>query len=210
MSDGKASSNQLRAEQLECLRGELLLFEGLDLSVVAGQVLQIEGPNGAGKTSLLRILAGLTLPEAGDIYWNGTPIHRQRGVYAEALHYVGHQAGLKAGLTVTENLRFNCGLTGGDGIDTAVQRVRLHAQRDQHVQTLSAGQRRRAALARLLIRPAPLWILDEPYTALDVSGVAVVNELIVEHIDAGGLVVMTSHQHPDLPEASLQRLRIGA
>lgn len=209
MSDGKATGNELRAEQLECLRGELLLFEGLDLRVTAGQVLQIEGPNGAGKTSLLRMLAGLTLPEAGDIYWNATPIHRQRAVYAEALHYVGHQAGLKAGLTVAENLRFTCGLTGGGDVDAAIERVRLRTQRDQHVHTLSAGQRRRAALARLLIRPAPLWILDEPYTALDVDGVAVVNELIVEHIRTGGLVVMTSHQRPDLPEASLQRLRIG-
>jgi heme exporter protein A len=208
MAAGNDSNNELRAEGLECLRGDLLLFEDLDLSVRAGEALQIEGPNGAGKTSLLRMLAGLTLPEAGEIYWNGRPTRRQRGTYAQALHYIGHQPGLKQPLTATENLRFSRGLMSGADVGGSLQRVGLGEHCQQPVRTLSAGQRRRAALARLLLRPAPLWILDEPYTALDADGVAMVNRLIDAHVRDGGLAVLTSHQPLDLP--NLRRLRIGA
>lgn len=202
------SDNQLRADDLACLRGDLLLFENLHLEVGAGQLLQIEGPNGSGKTSLLRILAGLTLPEDGEVSWNGTPIRRQRSEYAMALHYIGHQAALKSGLTVSENLRFNAGLMGGRNIAAALETIGIHGHADQHAHTLSAGQQRRTALARLLLRPAPLWILDEPYTALDVAGVELVTKLIKTHVDGGGIVIMTSHQPIPLP--GLRRLRLGA
>jgi heme exporter protein A len=209
-ADGYCKGNELRAQALECLRGELLLFDSLALGIGAGDVLLVEGPNGAGKTSLLRMLAGLTLPEAGDVYWNGVPIRRQHATYAAALHYIGHQSALKSGLTVAENLRYSCGMTGGGNPDSAMQRVGVYRQRRQHVHTLSAGQRRRAALARLLLRPAPLWILDEPYTALDAAGVGLVNDLIVSHAGAGGMVVLASHQPLALSGLPLQRLRIGA
>lgn len=203
------SENELRADRLACLRGDLLLFDELQLEVRSGQVLQVEGRNGAGKTSLLRMLAGLTLPEDGEVYWNGQPIRRQRPAYAEALQYIGHQPALKAGLTVLENLRFSAGLMGGADAEAAIDRVGLQEQCHQHVHTLSAGQRRRTALARLLLRPAPLWILDEPYTALDAAGVALVNGLMTDHVGRGGMVVLTSHQTVELPGLPLTRLRIG-
>lgn len=204
-------AHDLRADDLECLRGEVLLFEGLGLRVSAGEVLQIEGPNGSGKTSLLRMLAGLTLPEAGVVYWNGEPIREDRPRFHADLHYLGHQHAVKAGLSVLENLRFHAGI-GGHSMEpeAALVRVGLGRQLHQSADTLSAGQRRRAALARLLLRPAPLWILDEPYTALDASGIALVNELICEHVRAAGLVVLTSHQAVELPGLPLRLLKLGA
>jgi heme exporter protein A len=203
------SNNRLRADNLSCLRGELLLFDALRFEAGAGQLLQVEGPNGSGKTSLLRILAGLTLPEDGTVLWNETPIRRQRAAYAMALHYIGHQPALKSGLSVVENLRFSCGIMGGRDISTALRTLGIHAQAHQPAHTLSAGQQRRTALARLLLRPAPLWILDEPYTALDTAGIAMINKLLTAHINAGGTAILTSHQSLDLPGLPLQRLRLG-
>jgi heme exporter protein A len=204
-------AHELRADDLECLRGEVLLFERLGLRVAAGEVLQVEGPNGSGKTSLLRMLAGLTLPETGEVYWNGEPIRRDRARFHADLHYIGHQHAVKAGLSVLENLKVQAGISGNSvEPQTALTRVGLARQLHQPADTLSAGQRRRAALARLLLRPAPLWILDEPYTALDTSGVALVDELIRGHVRAGGLVVMTSHQPVELPELPLRQLRLGS
>jgi len=206
-----APSHCLRAEGLEALRGEVMLFEGLELTLNSGQVLQVDGPNGAGKTTLLRTLAGLTLPEAGEVYWDGEPIRRNRAAYAEALNYVGHQHGIKAGLTVLENLQVYQKLTGGNG-DPVEALVRMGLERQLHNPgyTLSAGQRRRAALARLLLRPAPLWIIDEPYTALDVHGIALVDQLVREQVLAGGMVVLTSHQRVELSDLPLLRLRLGS
>lgn len=192
--------NQLHAENLACLRGDLLLFEALDLQVEAGQLLQIEGPNGSGKTSLLRMLAGLSLAEEGEVYWNDIPVRRQRADYALALHYIGHQAGLKTSLTVTENLGFAVNFMGGTNISPALESMNMTDHADQHAYTLSAGQQRRSALARLLLRPAPLWILDEPFTALDHAGIELVTDLIKSHLDRGGLVVMTSHQPVAVPQ----------
>jgi len=192
--------NRLHAENLACLRGDLLLFEALDLQVEAGQLLQIEGPNGSGKTSLLRMLAGLSLAEEGEVCWNDIPVRRQRADYALALHYIGHQAGLKTSLTVTENLRFAVDFMGGTNISPALESMNMTDHADQHAYTLSAGQQRRSALARLLLRPAPLWILDEPFTALDHAGVELVTDLIKSHLDRGGLVIMTSHQPVAVPQ----------
>ena len=202
--------HELRAAGLECLRGEVLLFENLQLTLRSGQLMQVEGPNGSGKTSLLRMLAGLTLPETGDVFWDGEPIRRDRARFNDCLHYVGHHHAVKAGLSVLENLRFIEGLSGGDGDPAAaLGRVGLTRQLQQPAHTLSAGQRRRAALARLLIRPAPLWILDEPYTALDASGVALVDQLIREHVSTGGMVLMTSHQRIELADLPLQQLKLA-
>jgi len=206
-----AASHCLRAEGLESLRGEVMLFENLAFTLNAGQVLQVDGHNGAGKTTLLRTLAGLTLPEAGEVYWDGEPVRRNRAAFAEVLNYVGHQHGVKAGLTVLENLQVYRRLTGGSGDPAqALIRMGLERQLDNLGHTLSAGQRRRAALARLLLRPAPLWIIDEPYTALDVNGVALVDELVREQVRAGGMVVLTSHQRVELSDLPLVRLRLGA
>lgn len=202
------SQNQLRADRLACLRGDLLLFEDLSLQVEAGQLLQIEGPNGSGKTSLLRMLAGLSLAEEGEIYWNEAPIRRQRPDYALALHYIGHQTGIKSALTVTENLRFAVDFMGGAAISAALETLNLADHAAQHAYTLSAGQQRRTALARLLLRPAPLWILDEPFTALDHAGVELVTALIKNHLDRDGMVVMTSHQPVAVPQR--RRLKLGS
>lgn len=202
--------HELRAEGLECLRGEVLLFDKLGLRLIDGEILQVDGPNGSGKTSLLRTLAGLTLPEAGEVYWDGQPTRADRARFNSALHYVGHQHAVKAGLTVLENLRLVQGMAGGSGsAEAALERVGLGSRLRQPAHSLSAGQRRRAALARLLLRDAPLWILDEPYTALDAGGVALVDELIREHSAAGGMTILTSHQRLELADLPLRRLRLG-
>ncbi|MEP7298054.1 MAG: cytochrome c biogenesis heme-transporting ATPase CcmA [Burkholderiales bacterium] len=180
-------STVVAATGLACRRGERILFRGLDLSVRAGQIVWVRGANGQGKTSLLRLLAGLARPEAGAIE-HGT---RERV-------YVGHANALKDDLTVTESLLFLSRLhgfeTSAEGIDAALRRFGLHSRRHAPVRTLSQGQRRRVALARLCTAPpTALWLLDEPFDALDVEGVAALNALLAEHALRGGSVLLTSH-----------------
>lgn len=201
----RPSMNELKAVALEGLRGENLLYRDLSLTLRSGEVLYIEGPNGAGKTSLLRTLAGLTLAESGHVEWNGKPIQTQRERFHTDLTYIGHQPGIKAGLSVRENL---AAWGEGDALEAAAARLGIAAKLDDPVQILSAGQRRRVALCRLVLAPAILWILDEPYTALDAAGIATIDALIHAHIRAGGLLVLTSHQPPRL-ELPVQRLVLG-
>ncbi len=200
--------NELKAQDLECLRGDYLLFEALSVSLRAGEVLYVEGPNGAGKTTLLRMLAGLSLPEAGEVLWNGEPIRRCREQYNAELVYIGHQPGIKAGLSVRENLRLAPRLRGD--IEAAVEHLGIGIKLDEPVHTLSAGQRRRVALCRLMLQPGALWILDEPYTALDRRGIEVVEALIAQHVAADGMVVLTSHQPPTLAGVDVRRVALGA
>ena len=192
----------LIGRQLRCIRGNQTLFQSLNLQLDAGQWLYLQGENGAGKTSLLRILAGLTLPAEGEVLWQNTPIGKQRPAYHQDLLYIGHHAGLKEDLTLTENLQALCRMDGLKVSDAAIREAltRMGLGKRQHLpaRVLSAGQKRRGLLARALLRPAKLWILDEPFNALDVQAIAHVQDLLKSHLANGGLLVLTSHQTPDL------------
>lgn len=178
----------LAARDLACRRGDRLLFRGLNFSLAGGRIVWLRGPNGSGKTSLLRLLAGLATPAAGRIAHAPQP----------ARVYIGHANALKDDLTVTESLRFLSRLHGCDSaapaLEAALQCFGLASRRDAPVRTLSQGQRRRVALARLCLSPTDaLWLLDEPYDALDADGVAALNALLSEHARRGGGVLLTSH-----------------
>lgn len=200
----------LQAIDLECVRGDRCLFQGLEIELGPGQCLHIAGDNGAGKTSLLRILAGLLSPTRGTVLWNGIDITRTREEYGADLAFVGHLNGIKDDLTVLENIRLEAAVRGNDlSVDAArhaLARVGLEDFDDMVVRQLSQGQKRRVALARLCgAAPARLWILDEPFNALDARAVDSVYALIEHHLAAGGIVVLTAHQKIDLP-ASARRL----
>jgi heme exporter protein A len=188
----------LQAKDLECIRGECLLFSKLNFAIYPGQALQIEGANGSGKTSLMRILAGLSPPHDGEILWRGENIVHQRPVFYSEVAYLGHHLGLKSELTVGENLRLGLAMKGIpheiEKIHNALTRVGLTDRLDLPVRALSAGQRQRVAVARLLASNVTLWILDEPFTALDVGGVALMQNLLEQHLAQGSLAILTSHQ----------------
>jgi heme exporter protein A len=199
---------------LECTRGERLLFAGLAFAVEAGCCLHVAGENGAGKTSLLRILCGLLSPTHGEVRWGGEDIRRLREDYWQELAYVGHLNGVKDDLTALENVRFAAAMAGhpaGEDVARgALAAVGLGGFEGSQARFLSQGQRRRIALARLfLARAAKLWILDEPFTALDVRGVAALSTLIGEQLDRGGIVVLTTHQDVPLP-GKVRRLDLHA
>jgi heme exporter protein A len=191
------SDAPLRAAGLECIRGDRLLFSGLNLNLSPGQLLQVEGANGAGKTSLLRVLAGLSRPAEGEVRWRGLDIQQNRAAYFTEMIYMGHAPGLKAELSPLENLKVSTALREGPAddarIEEALARVGLGGFEDVPARGLSAGQKQRTALSRLLLNPVPLWILDEPFTALDVHGIALVRELLETHLANGGMALMTSH-----------------
>ncbi|WP_414501788.1 cytochrome c biogenesis heme-transporting ATPase CcmA [Zymobacter sp. IVIA_5232.4 C2] len=190
----------LSACALGVMRDERALFKDLTLTVGAGQLCRIEGPNGSGKTTLLRVLCGLISDYDGRVYWQGTPIEKARHAYAAALVYLGHRTGVKMALTPIENLQAFWGLSGYPASDLdercwrALDAVGLAAFADLPVGQLSAGQQRRVALARLHLHEAPLWLLDEPFTAVDQSGVLELERWIRAHCERGGAVVLTSHQ----------------
>jgi heme exporter protein A len=191
----------LSAHSLTCVRGTRPLFAGLDFSVGAGNWVQIRGPNGAGKTSLLRLLAGLSKPEEGEVRWNGAPVGSED--FRRELMYLGHRAAVKEDLTALENLEFSAAMDGVDlargDAEKALVRFGLAGREDLPVRFLSAGQKRRVLLAQTVARPAKLWILDEPFTALDVKAVDFLSHLIADHVRAGGIAVLTSHQAIPLP-----------
>lgn len=190
--------NQLSLINIACERGETRLFEGCSLTVSSGQWWQIEGHNGIGKTSLLRILAGLAVAAEGNVLWNGVKIQQQRDQYYENLFYLGHHAGVKPELTAWENLRFYQKIQGlpleDEALWNALAKVSLIGREDLPCSHLSAGQQRRVALAKLWLTTATLWILDEPFTAIDKKGVAELIAHIEHHCEQGGMVIFTSHQ----------------
>ena len=187
----------LEAKNLSCVRDERPLFSALSFTVKPGDIIQVEGPNGAGKTSLLRILAGLARPESGEVCWHGQNTLRHRERYYQDLLFLGHQPGIKTMLTPFENLQFYQAVRGApdrQAIWQALEQVGLVGYEDLPVAQLSAGQQRRVALARLWLSSSPLWILDEPLTAIDKQGVAELISLFEQHAQQGGMVLLTTHQ----------------
>ena len=190
-------TSKLEVVNIECIRGNRSLFSGLNFSLQSGQLQYVEGQNGAGKTSLLRILSGLSLPESGQILWRGQDIRKDKEDYYRNLVYIGHSDGMKLDLSPLENLENYLALNALNpylDAETALGRVGLHEVRDQPCHTLSAGQCRRAAIARLFLGRAPLWILDEPITGIDDSGVKKVENLLEEHLQNKGMIILTSHR----------------
>jgi heme exporter protein A len=204
----------LEAENLECTRGDRRLFSDLSFSLPPGTVLQLTGPNGSGKTSLLRMICGLLPPTQGRIRWQGSNIRSLGDEYLASLTYLGHRNGLKEELSSTENLRIASGLAGLEVTRETCQDVLAAmglAGRDQlPVRLLSEGQKRRAALARLMICGTALWLLDEVFTALDRSAVALVSNLIENHLHRGGMAIIATHQELNLSAGSFQRLELAS
>lgn len=201
---------ELAVMDLSCSRDDRLLFSGLSFSVQPGQVLLLEGSNGSGKTTLLRTLCGFREADSGEIRWAGQLL--ADSAYFADMAYVGHSEGIKKELTVLENLRFALALSqpGHYSIDEALRKVQLAGYDDNLVQTLSAGQKRRLSLARLLITHNILWILDEPFTSLDRQGIDLIETLIDAHVRQGGMVILTSHHDLSLPHISLQRIHLDS
>lgn len=192
----------LEASDLECERGGRTLFRSLSLFLKPGESLRIAGANGSGKTSLLRILCGLAAPSVGAVRWRGSPIAALREEYSRQLVYLGHAPAVKGDLTAAENLSITCTLAGlqvpKSELRAALERFGLPLQ-ETPVRRLSQGQRRRAALARLCVSAAlPLWLLDEPFSALDAAGIDLLRTLVVEHLARGGMTAFTTHQDPGI------------
>lgn len=201
----------LEAKNLTCIRDERRLFHKLSFCVAAGEIVQVEGQNGAGKTSLLRILAGLADADEGQVNWLGENIRRDRARYHQDLLFLGHQPGIKAVLTPFENLAFYQSVfqkVDSAAIWQALAQVGLVGYEDLPVSQLSAGQQRRVALARLWLSQSPLWILDEPLTAIDKQGVSTLLALFVAHAAKGGMVLLTTHQDLDTLGQQVRKIRL--
>ena len=206
-----STSTLLEARDLGCIRNDRQLFAHLDFALGAGDMLVVEGPNGCGKTSLLRILTGLRLADGGEILWRGEPIDRLAGDYYEQVNYVGHHDGIKLELSCLENLRLAraMGIPSVADLDDVLEQVNLYAYGESEVASLSAGQKRRLALARLLATDSLLWILDEPFTSLDKASMELFSGLFERHLERDGVIVITSHHDIVLPSREVQRLNLG-
>lgn len=203
----------LEVTDLECRRGDRLLFSGLSFALEAGTLLHVRGRNGSGKTTLLRALCGLLMPDAGDILWNGTNTRRLREDFHRDTLYFGHLNGIKSELTAVENLRVSATLdddpVGEERLWDALEQMGLGGFEDLPTKMLSQGQKKRVALARLLLSDALLWVLDEPFTALDVDAVDQLQMFIAQHVASDGLVILTTHQEVPLTSGQIRRLHLG-
>lgn len=208
------SQVRLQARALTCIRQEKQLFNALTFHLSPGQVLLIEGQNGSGKSSLLRLLTGLATPFAGDIFWDNALIQHVPGTYRQAFHYLGHANGLKLGLTVLENLQLAHHLALSEekmtAYDTVLAQLQLATAKHQLAAHLSSGQKRRLGLAKLFLFQKPLWLLDEPLTALDAHSQTVFLSGLKTHVQAGGMAVISSHHVLSLQDIPVQTLRLSA
>ena len=201
----------LKAQSITCVRGDRLLFQDLNLEVRSGEACQIQGGTGVGKTTLLRILCGLSLPESGEVLWNEAPVHEDPGKIQSDLVYIGHSNGIKLDLTPKENLTFALTLQSSIpdvSIDDALEQVGLSASQHLLCRVLSAGQRRRVAIARLYLSHAPLWVLDEPLGAIDAAGVQGIENAIETHLGQGGIAILTTHQPLRLQHAAIRAVHL--
>jgi heme exporter protein A len=195
----------LECRSISFERDDIPLFSGVSFQLSPFQAIQITGPNGAGKTTLLRILATSLQPTEGEVLWRGLSVQQRQSQYQENMLYLGHNAGVKSSLTPRENLQWYFRLFPAMDLqfDSALRRVNLQGYENVPCHTLSAGQQRRVALARLHLSSASLWILDEPFTSIDVHGVALLESLMTDHLAQGGAIVLTSHQHLGLPNVQV-------
>jgi len=202
----------LSSENLACIRGERLIFSGIEFALDAGEVLVVTGANGSGKTSLLRIVCGLLEAAAGEIRWNGLSARALGDDFFAQLAYLGHQNGLKDDLSATENMQVWAGVSGitvaRAAVRQALARMGLAGREDLPVRWLSQGQKRRAAIARLLVAERPLWVLDEPFAGLDRASTVTVEALLQEHLADGGMAILTTHQDLGAVAASVRRLEL--
>lgn len=200
----------LEGRGLCCVRGGKQLFTDFNIRITSGNCLHVRGENGVGKTSLLRLLTGLSKPESGEVLWGDHSITLNSGAYHRELLFLGHRDALKDDLTALENLQMYAALDdvalSQEKALAALWRFGLRGRENLSVNCLSAGQKRRVLMARMLMRQAKLWILDEPFNALDVQAVHELQNLIIEHTSGGGLVVLTSHQEVNIPNVQVLEL----
>jgi heme exporter protein A len=206
------SVRRLKVVDLSCVRDDRVLFSDLSFSIEPHQIVLVEGRNGCGKTTLLRTLCGIRPLDEGEVTWCGKPLDRMGPEYHAELAYVGHHDGVKRDLTAQENLQTHLSLGKGSGveIDDALEQVELAGYEESLAGSLSAGQRRRLALARLLISDSPLWILDEPLTSLDRHGIGVFKDLMRRHSESGGMVILTAHHDLAFEDVDVQRINLSA
>ncbi len=204
----------LAVNQLACRRGLSTLFSRLDLNLNTGEMIYLKGANGSGKTSLLRIIAGLSSQETGTISWNGTDIQAAREDYKTKLLYIGHAPAVKEDLTVGENLTTSLRIAGiyptEEMVNEALSEVGLGKRKSLPTRVLSQGQKKRLALARLRIDDRPLWILDEPFNALDIEAISWLEAQLEKHLLNGGMVILTSHQPPNINPKRVRELNLSA
>jgi heme exporter protein A len=203
----------LEVIDLECQRGDRRLFTGVSFKLDRRELLHLYGHNGSGKTTLMRTVCGLISPTDGSIRWGGENIRKQRDEFAAELVYLGHKNGIKDDLTGVENLLVACKLDGTTvkrkQAWDALERMGLRGHEDLPARVLSQGQQKRVALSRLLLTRAPIWILDEPFVGLDVAAVDLLQSVIREHVEQGGMVILTTHQEVELTSGKIKKLRLG-
>ncbi|HVC29071.1 MAG TPA: cytochrome c biogenesis heme-transporting ATPase CcmA [Gammaproteobacteria bacterium] len=202
----------LSVDNLSVWRGERCLCRELNFRVVTGEALQVQGHNGAGKTTLIRVLTGLGRADEGEVRWRGEPLRRNDAEYRASLAYLGHSNGVKLGLSPRENLAAASALLAtpiANNVDATLERVGLRAHADMPCGMLSMGQRRRTALARLLLANVRLWFLDEPLASLDVAGVTLLIDMLKTHLSGGGIVVFATHQVMDLAPYPVKSVMLG-
>ena len=202
----------LEVNNLQCIRGEKELFSGLSFALKSKQLMRIEGQNGTGKTTLLRTLCGLYQPDQGEVFWHNISIKKQAEEYLKDLFFLGHNNAIKADLNALENIRINTALTGNkytdDALLEALDDIGLFGSEYKPTAHLSQGQKRRVALAALLLSKAKLWILDEPFVALDGFAVKLLQEVIAKHVENDGMVILTTHQEVPLTSGEIIRINL--